>query len=440
MKYIRNFKTVILCGMLLMTFFTLTSAKKKVMKLLPLASVHIVDRNGFTETISNKDRLKQFQQVDFLQPQTYQKVLRIYARDSAGNLRSVVTSYHENGNPKQLLEILNGRACGMYREWHEGGALRIASTVIGGEADITQKAENSWLFDGTSYVWNENGQLIAEIPYCSGSLQGVSIYYHASGKIWKRIPYQKGSVEGIVEVYKDNDQILQQTCYRGNKKQGTSTRYWLQNQIASCEEYSQDRLESGQYFDKQGKSVSRVECGNGFRSLFGKDSISELQEYKNGVADGQIRIFTPQGNLKRAYHIKNDIKHGEEIEYFDRPLKVNPNENGESPLPRSKLLFNWYEGRINGPVKTWYANGQVESQREMADNKKIGTATIWYRDGNLMMIEVYDQNKLVRGDYFRKEEKNPASQVLGGKGIATLFDAEGRFLRKINYVNGRPGE
>lgn len=103
-----------------------------------------------------------------------------------------------------------------------------------------------------------------------------------------------------------------------------------------------------------------------------------------------------------------------------------------------RLSLNWYEGKIQGLVKTWYDNGAIESQKEMANNQKNGVLTAWYRDGNIMMIEEYDNNKLVRGDYFRKGDKTPVSQLIQGKGTVTIFDAEGHFVQKIPYAYGKP--
>ena len=55
-----------------------------------------------------------------------------------------------------------------------------------------------------------------------------------------------------------------------------------------------------------------------------------------------------------------------------------------------------------------------------------------------MMIEEYDQGKLKRGDYYQRGEKLPVSQVTNGKGLVTLHDPEGNFLRKVNYESGKP--
>jgi antitoxin component YwqK of YwqJK toxin-antitoxin module len=420
--------------LLLLLCVTLSSAKRgssKRSRSLPLTSVHLVDRNGFSETISHKDRLNQLQQIDFLKSQPYQKVLRIYARDSKGDLRSLVTSYHPNGNPKQFLEILNGRAFGKYFEWHENGTMSLSTYIIGGTADITAAAERTWIFHGKSYAWNEEGHLLAEIQYSQGDLEGYAIYYHPSGQIWKRIPYHKNQIEGVVEIYKETEELLQQITYVQGVKKGTSLRYWDGNQLASQEEYEQGLLNHGKFFDKKGELISEVKGGHGYRAIFGKESISELQEYQNGILEGEVRVFNGAGFLKRVYHIKNGIKHSEEIEYYDQIL---------CDSPQQKLSFYWSEGKIQGLVRTWYRNGVMESQREMANNMKTGVATAWYSDGNLMLIEEYEKDKLIRGDYFKKGEKFPVSQVIDGKGVVTLFDANGHFSQKIQYANGEPEE
>jgi antitoxin component YwqK of YwqJK toxin-antitoxin module len=74
----------------------------------------------------------------------------------------------------------------------------------------------------------------------------------------------------------------------------------------------------------------------------------------------------------------------------------------------------------------------------MANNKKMGLLTAWYNDGSLMLIEHYDQDKLVKGEYFEKGNSFPVSTISEGTGTAALYDAEGRFTGKVSYHQGRP--
>lgn len=431
MKTSKIFKYFGHCLLLSLFFIVFTGASwgfTKKPKPLPLASIHLIDRNGFAETISSKDRICQFQNIDFLKPQPYQKVLLIYGRDSAGNIRSVATTYYTNGNPKQFLEILNGRANGMYTEWHENGVCSLSAHVIGGMPDLTPAAEKSWVFHGISCVWDEDNNLKAEICYDQGVLNGFSTYYHACGQVWKCIPFEKNQINGKVEIFRKSGELLVQIPFQQGRKHGTAVRYWSCDRIASEEEYCNNKLMDAQYFDSCGNLLAEVKKGYGYRAIFSQHGMRELQEICDGHIEGEVKVFTNEGDLKRIYHVKDSLKHGEEIEYY-------PKKDGTL---QPKISFNWYEGKIHGLTRTWYPNGNMESQKEMAHNKKNGVLSTWYKDGNLMMIEEYDENKLIRGEYYKKAERIPITQIISGKGYATIYDQDGNFIQKIYYLNGKP--
>jgi antitoxin component YwqK of YwqJK toxin-antitoxin module len=395
-----------------------------------LSSINIVDRNGFSETISNEDRLKQYEDVDFLKQQPYQKVLRIYGRNAQGEIKAFVTSYHPNGHPKQYLEITNNRAYGPYREWHPNGVLKLETFIIGGTADIDTAAEKTWLFNGCSRAWSEKGNLIADVSYVDGTLEGISSYYHANGNVWKLEPCHNGKIEGTYYTYLENGTLFQTAQYVAGLKTGPAIRYWSDGLISANELYNDGYLTDGQYFDLCGKQICCIENGEGFRAIFSKTCVSELHEYHKGMQEGEVKIFGNNGILISSHHVKNNLKHGEEIEYFP------PEHDGCALQPM--LAVQWFEGKIQGIVKTWYPNGTLESKREMINNKKNGLLSGWYPDGSLMLVEEYDQGKLVRGDYFTVGERFPISQVASGKGLATLFDEKGNVAQKIIYNNGKP--
>lgn len=430
-KYIKHIQLLCLLCLLFTICSSAKRSKRTKLRELSLTSIHIIDRNGFTETISNKERLNQFQNADFLSQQPYQKVLRIYARDSKGNIRSVVNTYHENGNPKQFLEVINARANGTYCEWHENGRMSLMTKVIGGIADVTAVAEKSWLFDGACLAWDENEAQVAAVHYEQGSLEDTTFYFHSNGQIWKRIPYSKNEIEGTLQIYRSNGELFQETNYSRGAQNGSSIRYWDCDHLASVEDYCRGKLLNGQYFNKQGELVGEVKEGTGSRIVFGKETIQEVQQFVDGLLEGEVKVLNGEGVTKRVYHVKNGIKHGEETEYYERFFV------SAAPLT-PRLSFNWHEGKVQGIVRSWYPDGTLESQKEMTNNTRHGLLTSWYRDGNLMMIEQYESGKLVKGDYFRREEKNPASQVIKGEGTATIFDAEGHLLQKITYEHGKP--
>lgn len=398
----------------------------------PLVTISLIDRNGLSETISVPDRIKQYQTVNFLTSQPYQKVLRVFARNSCGDITAIVTTYHVNGQVKQYLEVVNNRAFGYYREWHENGTMKLETKIIGGSPDICPGSEKSWLFDEVSKVWNNCGVLEAEIPYCRGKLEGISIYYHPNGAIWKEECYKDGVLNGTANVYRESGTLLSKTEYIQGVKCGSAYRYWSEDKLAADEEYVNGQLTEAQYWDPCGETIGEIHGGEGWRAVFGKETLTELQQYHQGKPDGEVKVLAKNGRIIRTYHMKDGSKNGEEIEYRNLLLTAGPST--------PKLSITWSNGVIQGPVKTWYENGKLESKREMSGNVKNGMLSAWYRDGSLMMIEEYDHDKLVKGEYFTRGDKFPVSTVNFGKGYATIYDADGVFIRKIVYHHGKPVE
>lgn len=390
-----------------------------------VTSINIIDRNGMSETISSKERLGALEKTDFLAPQPYQKVMRVYGRSENGDVSALITSYHPNGQVKQYLETQNNRAFGTYKEWFPNGQLKVEAKVIGGMADLNTQAEASWIFDGKSLAWDEDGNQLAQIFYHKGDLEGVAEYYHPNGKIWKLCPYQKNKLEGTQKIFLSDGTIFQTMEYVNGEKEGTSIRYWDLSHIAYHEKYKEGKLWEAAYFDLEGNTVAKIQNGNGKRAVFGKTLLEKMEEYRNGVQEGVVQIFDSMGLMVSQYSTLEGEKHGEEVDY----MNGNP-----------KLLLTWDLGVLQGIMKSWYENGQLESQREMSQNKKNGLLTAWYRNGALMMVEEYDQDLLIKGEYYRMGEKESISKVEKGNGLATLFSADGTFSHKVLYENGIPLE
>ena len=396
-----------------------------------LVAIQIQDRNGLTETISAPDRLTSYGQMDFLSTQPYKRILRVYKKD--GKNQSKITTYHPNGNIWQYLEAEELRAHGAYKEWHPNGQLKLEAKVIGGTADVAPGAQRDWLFDAVSCVWDEQGHLLAEIPYKQGILEGKSLYYYPSGQVEKELLYRQNLLEDVACEYYEGGQLRSKTAYTQGNKQGLSTGYFASGQVAWIEEFTEGLILNGAYYDAQGKSISEVQDGMGFQALFDGTVLTHLVQIFQGMAEGGVQQLTKTGEVLRTYHVKNGMKHGEEMAYY---LSSERADGGTEPL--RKLALNWDRDLIHGPVKTWHNNGQLQSQRDFARNKKNGTSIAWYRDGSLMFVEEYEEDRLAKGQYYKKNGKDPISTVLNGSGIATLYDEQGIFLRKVVYIKGEP--
>jgi antitoxin component YwqK of YwqJK toxin-antitoxin module len=391
--------------------------------------MQIIDRNGFTETISIKDRLTPYQSVDFLSPQPYQKVLRVYGKNPQGKSTSKISSYHNNGHIWQLLDVVDGRAHGIYQEWYSNGQLRIQAFIIEGLADINDLAQTSWVFNGKSEVWDEQGNPIAEILYEKGLLHGPSSYFYPNGQLSQLIPYHQGNIHGETIRYDEEGNVLERVPFLQGQKQGSAFGKWSESLPAYEEQWDKGILLSGIYFNPQGEKIGEVVQGNGTKPLFQNNLLASRLEYQKGIQQGIIEDYYPNGELRCSYHVLDGKKQGEEWEYYSSSTKQKQ---------KPKLNLHWHEDQIEGQVKTWYENGTLESQREIHQQKKQGLSFAWYKNGDLMMVEDYANDLLIKGSYFKRGDKTPVSKIEEGKGLATLFTSDGVFWKKIPYEKGKP--
>lgn len=397
----------------------------------PLSAIHLVDRNGVSETISQQDRLREFRAMNFLKNQPYKKVMRIFGQDGDGEVLAIITSYYENGQLSRYLEAVNGRSHGYYREWYDNGQLHIEAFIVGGLADLTPVAEESWLYQGMARVWDRDGHLQATIPYLKGRLEGLALHYHPSGALWKQFPYRNNLLEGQCLTYYANGTLLQKIAYVQGKKEGEAFRYWPDGSLAFQEEWHRDSLMNGSYYDLSGVLVAQIERGSGRRALFGKSGVIQLQEYRQGSQEGEVRAIDEKGRTRQLWYLNREgEKEGIEREFWCE-------EEEEEPL-KPKLEVTWSSGMLQGKATTWYRDGTLQSQRELVANQKNGMLTAWYRDGSLMLVEQYEKERLIRGEYYRRGESYPISEIDDGDGLATLYDEEGIFLHKVIYQGGRP--
>ena len=340
----------------------------------PLTRVNIVDHSNLSETITNPDRLKELTKRNFLDPQPYQKVARVFARNKEGSARSIITSYYENGQIRQYLECINGRACGVYEEWHSNGQKKLVAHVVAGQADISEKAMTSWSFDGECTAWDEQGSVSAIFTYKQGPLSGLTTTFYSTGEKASVTPYEGGVKEGVRIVYSTSGDVLGETSFHRGLRHGPSFGRYDTGSDNWKEDYADDHLTQGTYWAQDGTTLSSVANGEGRRSIFDEGRLSSQEEVHHGLPEGWVTIFGGNGMVDRKYQMKDEKKNGVEIRYY-------PNTTNE------KLSIEWHDGMIHGLVKTWYPNGVLESQREMSQNIKQGVATAWYPDGSLQLVE-----------------------------------------------------
>lgn len=295
--------------------------------------------------------------------------------------------------------------------------------MIGGPSDLSYFNQKKWIFDKKCYAYDTNGYLMTSFTYNKGKLEGDSYHYFQNGKIKKITPFQNDKINGEVLVFNEENEILEKTFYINGKKESEAFTYFKKDSLKSKEKYKNGLLLKGEYFLINGKCIAEIINKNGKKAIYENNELKKLVEYKEGTASGMVEVF--EGNLHKTYHMEKGGKNGVEIEYYS---------DGVTP----KLYMTWLNDIIHGKVKTYYQNGNIESEKEYSQNKKNGLSNAWYLDGGIMYMEEYENDYLKNGLYYKKNKKDPVSKVKNGKGTSILFSKEGIFLRSTKYIKGIP--
>jgi antitoxin component YwqK of YwqJK toxin-antitoxin module len=408
----------------LMICFLLLSCQSKLSESSILA-IQLTDLNGFTETITNPKQLISFEKNDFLTPQPYKKIVVTYRPSSNTSSKySKVLSYHQNGQVKQLLNVEGFQSKGLYKEWYSNGQLRVQTQLVGGTGDLTPEAQKTWVFNDLFEAFYSNQEKKALIPFIKGKLSGEARYFFPNGQTHKIIEYSNNEINGSFTSYNTDGTLSEETRYSKGLKHGPATLFNQDVNFRLEEFYEQGYLLSGTYFQGEEK-LSEVFNRQGKRTL-----LSKLLKIEEPVIDGQrnglVKEHSSTGFLKKEKNLKGSVKDGLETFYFS------------TPPYHKRLSISWELSQLNGPVNTWYSNGNTESSFYLKQGTKEGLSKAWFPSGHLMFHEEYYEGKLINASYYKEGEKKPFSLIKEGKGLASLFDEQGFSKEQVHYENGEP--
>ena len=384
----------------------------------------IKERNGSIQTITHPEKLKSYTHTDFLAPQPYKSVTRYYKTPKSSVLRGVITSYHPNGLIAQSLEIKNNQANGEYREWYDNGTPKIQTTIMGGTGSLDDDSSSTWIYNGLAYAWFPDGTLQATINYANGKREGNTHTYHPNGLIDTIHLYNNDKLHGQQQGYTNMGALKWIHTFNNGIQHGPAVHY-QDGLIVLDEHYHNGRLERGQYTPLIETDIKLgVNNYNGYQMIYNQQSnVYIASEIINGVIEGVVSYYDDNG-LIRSETIQNGMKNGVETWYYSKG----------SP----KIQIQWLNDVISGVVTTYFDNNTVESIRHINNNIYHGSYLAYYPNGQLMIDETYDNDKLVTGNYYPLGTTTRSTYVINGYGTATIYNQNGGVKEIITYKNGTP--
>jgi antitoxin component YwqK of YwqJK toxin-antitoxin module len=277
-----------------------------------------------------------------------------------------------------------------------------------------QVSKNDWANRGQcgQVVTTQKNGVVVKKNYKGGELHGEVTYtYPHSDAIEKTEQYENGELVKEVLHYRSGNPEREIVFQSPTAK--TVTLWYEEGSPQRIEEFEEDLIIVGQYFNKQNQVESRIDNGEGTRmnrdrwgNLISSDAFKtgqminrlvyhpngtpkESMSYLSGKLHGAKKSYLPGGEPQRVEHYVEDVKEGLTIVY----------ENGEKcqEIP-------YCNGRKNG-IERHFRNGdEVVEEISWKDDKKDGPSATyvagvrsvdWYMDGRRVTKGQYDKFKRV---------------------------------------------
>jgi antitoxin component YwqK of YwqJK toxin-antitoxin module len=218
----------------------------------------------------------------------------------------------------------------MHTETYNNGVKKCEGRFV---IDTTTGNKNK---DGVWKFWYPNGNLESEVFYINNLEEGVAKFWYMDGDLRAEDCYVNGLMHGYSRQWDKKGNLYIEDHYRNGKLDGLSREWSSSGQICSEAEFRNGVLEG----------LTREWWLNG-------QLLREVC-YSGGYLKGDVKEWFETGQMKSV----GEFLHNQSV--GDLPIKV-------------------------GRHKTWYPNGNLESEVFYEDDKPI-EGTIWDEEGNIKEV------------------------------------------------------
>jgi antitoxin component YwqK of YwqJK toxin-antitoxin module len=365
--------------------------------------------------------------------------------------------YHSNGKLSSEGTMRDGKPDGYWKTYYPNGKLKSEGNRRNFELDSTWrffteqgKINIEYTYkngkkNGPKRNYDAQGQLESEEQFVNDVKQGVSTYYFKSNKVQKTIPFEVGKEQGTGYEYDTTGTIITITEYKGgfvkstdriNRRDANGLRQGMwkdfyANGKTKIEGRYLDDKKNGYFkeFNEFGNMINIMKYENGVLvknppELAKVETRTEYHEngkpkyvgvYRDGVPEGVIREYSPEGKIVGAEVYKDGIKIGEGI--YDE------------------------KGKEQGKWKEYHETGELKAEGEYVNGVKIGVWTFYHPNGKTDQKGKYDKKGRPIGDWkwyyddgslLREETYTDGLR----NGMMTEYDVKGNIITKGEYIDG----
>lgn len=180
--------------------------------------------------------------------------------------------------------------------------------------------------------------------------------------------------DGYRKVYYRDGKLLAESQIKNHKYYGILINYYKNGNRKFVRNYLRDSGLTIQYYENGNLKDSALEFDNS-----GKGRIC-----KSWFESGQIKSIV-------SWNWKTGKQEGITQRFYETDNKLEP-------ILESSV--NWKEGLWDGLTLLYFPNGQLQDSINFVKGKKEGVGKSWNEDGKLVLINIYEQDKILKSESF----------------------------------------
>jgi uncharacterized protein len=325
-----------------------------------------------------------------------------------GNLHGKTTTHYVTGGINCEYGFANGELDGPAICYHFDGSKKSESTYVKGKRE------------GKFTAWNKMGDVTLSESYVGGELSGKYQKFFDGKTIEEEAEYDGGKVVGSFKTYYSNKKLRKEYIYK-DKKIVSSAEYHPTG-IKSEESTYNDKgaIQSTSYFDASGEQYydevfnskeikyirqyaknnpkpteinlskkafeirdldNKVLISGAFdkglrhgkwKYIFASGQLKIESDYNKGEQEGLNKTYTKYGTLASVSHYRRDTLQGRNDVFDTRSLRKT---------------YSYRNGELNGPYKTFYSDGKLESKGFYVDGDLYDKRRTYSQNGKLLFEE-----------------------------------------------------
>ncbi len=378
-----------------------------------------------------------------------------------GKRQGKATSFYPDGETiLSEVEYVEDLREGMETRYHESGI---------------KMAEYRWNRDrlvGLARTYWKNGKLQTTYPYDDGAGSGIETRYDEQGRMRMQVPVEKGKKYGIAKAYDEYGAMVATLTFVDDLLDGPETRL-RQGKPVGVYVWKAGELISSPPIDEVvvTKPVAPGETGANIHVIGAADRSADAAEVRESARSaahyaaaaveeaGQpgakrppqpttMRTYWPNGRLQSVYPLHG---RGTEIAFHDNgevsivvPVLESARNGMARIFDRSGLLWGQVEfvgGKKDGMETRYSRSGEKVCTLNFRKGMPVGIVRTFYADGTLESEYHHDPSQASGSEiqYHRNAVMRLYIPLRFGKrhGTATIYTEAGKKWAEVPYVDGR---